>query len=454
MVEGARLESVRALTGTVGSNYFMKFIRKYFSPAILILSVLLLFYIFYKSEIYWKNEAINYYTTYYIIAFLLIIFSIITFFLNEKIKTYIIIILFSTVFSLYVFETYLTYFVVAGSIKKVKLYNEQTGKTYDTRTVLEIYNDLKKNDKTITVAVSPQFYLSSNLHTLSGVSNSNTINCNENGYYSIYKSDRYGFNNPDEEWDNKNIEYLLVGDSFVHGDCVNRPNDIASVLRSLSNKSALNLGYGSNGPLTEYATIREYIRPEVKKILWLYFEGNDIINLEQELKYEILLKYLSEKNFSQNLKSRQDEIDKLSNTGIEWAKNEDKKNNSFKFKFFKFVKIFNVRLLLLNQKPELQVEFKEILKQVNNLAIENNSKLYFIYLPEYFRYKFYYDNSNYLKIKKIVKELNIEFIDINLNLLDKEERPLKFFPFEMSGHYNVEGYKKVTEKIFELTSNE
>ena len=73
--------------------------------------------------------------------------------------------------------------------------------------------------------------------------NKKTIYCNENGYYSIYQSDRYGFNNPDEEWDNKETEYLIVGDSFTDGACVNRPNDIASVLRILSNKSVLNLGY-------------------------------------------------------------------------------------------------------------------------------------------------------------------------------------------------------------------
>ena len=39
------------------------------------------------------------------------------------------------------------------------------------------------------------------LFPLSGLSNSKTIYCNENGYYSIFKSDRHGFNNPDIEWD-------------------------------------------------------------------------------------------------------------------------------------------------------------------------------------------------------------------------------------------------------------
>ena len=51
---------------------------------------------------------------------------------------------------------------------------------------------------------------------LSGISNSKTIHCNESGFYSIYQSDRYGFNNPDEEWDNSEIEYLLIGDSFTN----------------------------------------------------------------------------------------------------------------------------------------------------------------------------------------------------------------------------------------------
>ena len=68
---------------------------------------------------------------------------------------------------------------------------------------------------------------------LSDISNSKTVSCNENGYYQIYNSDRYGFNNPDEEWDNEIIDYLIIGDSFAKGACVNRPHDISSILRKL-----------------------------------------------------------------------------------------------------------------------------------------------------------------------------------------------------------------------------
>ena len=101
---------------------------------------------------------------------------------------------------------------------------------------------------------------------LSGISNSKTFVCNENGYYSIFQSDRYGFNNPDEEWDENQIDYLLLGDSFTQGSCLNRPYDIGSQLRIFSNKSVLNLGYGSTGPLIQYAILREYLKKKTKTL--------------------------------------------------------------------------------------------------------------------------------------------------------------------------------------------
>ena len=253
-------------------------IRRLFSPVCLTISILLLVYIFYRSEIHWNGAIRDIYFIYYLISGSLILFSIITFYLNDEVKTYLIITLTSFVFVIYLFEAYLIFKVQVDvrSLKlneKIILYKQHAGKDYDTRTKFEIYNDLKKEDENITVSVIPSHYIGgqNKILPLSGVSNSKTIHCNENGYYSIYLSDRYGFNNPDSEWDEQEIEYLLVGDSFTHGACVNRPNDIASVLRTLSKKSVLNLGYDGDGPLIEYVALREYLRPNVKSILVLIF---------------------------------------------------------------------------------------------------------------------------------------------------------------------------------------
>ena len=389
----------------------------------------------------------------------------------KKIKVYLIISGISLVLSLYLFEGYL---IFKNQLLKEQLYQEQTGKKWDRREILDIYKDLKKKNDNITITYLPTHFLNKNYpnvpFALSGLSNSETIYCNENGYYSIYQSDRYGFNNPDNEWDKKEIEYLLVGDSFTHGACVNRPNDISSVLRNLSKKSVLNLGIGGNGPLIEYATLREYLNTKVKKVLWIYYEENDLEDIKNEMKNNILINYINDLNFTQNLKLHQNKINKLIEDTLDVEikkhytvveKKLRKKNQKIKYKILKFIRLDKTKKVFSNyqtkQEPVNQTfeisKFKEILKQTKALVEKNNSKLYFVYLPEYNRYKIKYDNTNYNLIKNIVTELNIPFISIHNEVFKNDKNPLKLFPFEQFGHYNIEGYKKVSETIYKFTKD-
>ena len=442
-------------------------LSKLFSISILTISILLLAYTFYKSEIIWEGNKRNYYLTYYFLSIATILLSIVTFFLNTKIKEYIVIIFISLVIPLYLFEGYLT---IKDQFSKERAYEKQTGKKWDKRKKFEVYEDLKKtNDKTV-VAVTPENFIFTvqSIFPLSGISNSQTINCNENGYYSIYQSDRYGFNNPNAEWDKIEIEYSLVGDSFANGACVNTPNDISSILRTLSNKSVLNLAQIGSGPIIEYATLREYLNPKVKKVLWIYYEGNDLWNFTNEKKNSTLTKYLEDLNFTQNLKLKQNEIDNLAKKKINEIKVEFKKEeNNTLHNIIIFLRLDKIRTLLNNSLPKNQQQYfinqqlskneireiKQIFKLSKELVKKNNSKLYFVYLPEYSRYKINYDNKNYKLIKNIVNELKIPFIDIHKEVFEKEKNPLKLFPFEKSGHYNVEGYKKVTEIIFKFSKD-
>ena len=96
---------------------------------------------------------------------------------------------------------------------------------------------------------------------------------------------------------------------------------------------------------------------------------------------------------------------------------------------------------------------KKFLKWQKDLTQKKNSQLYFIYLPDYLRYTKEFNDSNYLVVKKIVKELDIPFISIHKELFDKEQSPLKLFPFQLFGHYNIEGYRKVAETIYRFTKN-
>jgi hypothetical protein len=78
-------------------------------------------------------------------------------------------------------------------------------------------------------------------------------------------------------------------------------------------------------------------------------------------------------------------------------------------------------------------------------------ELYFIYLPSFERYEKLIKIDYKKQIKKIVIDLNIEFIDIDEDVFQREKNYRKLFPFEQSNHYNVEGYKKVALKIYERT---
>ena len=128
----------------------MNFLIKKFSPSILIISILIFIYTFYKSEIYWDGKRNEYYLIYYLISLILIFFSIITFYLNQKVKQYLIITSLSLIVSLYFFEAYLVFQkqlleeqLLEDQIVKEKFYQGQTIK-WDRRSRFEIYKDLKK----------------------------------------------------------------------------------------------------------------------------------------------------------------------------------------------------------------------------------------------------------------------------------------------------------------------
>ena len=381
--------------------------------------------------------------------------------MGKNFKTYFIIIFLSTISALYLFESYLLIKEKNIILKKAEMYKKKTGKSYDLRSKFEVYNDLKndKEDVTLSMTAWSKIFLDKNdLLPLSGLSNIKSILCNENGYYSSYLSDRYGFNNPDKEWDKKSIDYLVLGDSFAHGACVNRPNDISSVLRSLSKKNVLNLGISGNGPLTEYATLREYKHTNVKNIIWIYFEGYDLADLINEKKNFILMNYIKDENFSQNLRNRNDIKDQIVEkiTKKEYNRIVEKYNddNKLKYKILKFIRLDKTKkVIFVNQIVSEEInekvfkDFKDIMALTKIEADKMKSKLYFVYLPEFLRLSENYSNKNYYKVLKIVNDLDIPVIDLKKSLLDKEKNPFDLYPFGMNAHFNVKGYRKSSQII-------
>ena len=163
--------------------------RNYFSKFLFLVSIFIFAYVAYRSEIIWEGSNHENYKKYYLFSGFLILISILSFFLNQKIKFYFITFFFSFLVVLYLSEIYLTF--SDHFIKKYKDYKKQTGNEFDKRSKFEVYNDeIKKSNNDVSLTIFPSYYVNtqSKLVPVSGISNSKTIYCNENGYYSIYES--------------------------------------------------------------------------------------------------------------------------------------------------------------------------------------------------------------------------------------------------------------------------
>ncbi len=144
---------------------------------------------------------------------------------------------------------------------------------------------------------------------LAGKSNSKTyLSCNE-GYGVVkYQSDRFGFRNNDQDWENifKENSTLFIGDSFIHGYCVNSKNTIPKTYENLSGKLTFNLGMGNNNPYNYLATMRYLVEPLIKRgalidEIYLIFYTNDNVNINNLFENKLLdgsslLKDFNERN--------------------------------------------------------------------------------------------------------------------------------------------------------------
>jgi len=371
------------------------------------------------------------------------------------------------------------------------------GIAFDDRSRLDVILDMRKTGKKIFPAmgtsgwvdcwglVDCEFIGKNDLMPLAGISNVTTVGCNETGQYSIYESDRFGFNNPDSIYNSKTRPILVIGDSFVHGHCVPRGKDVAGRLRQLG-KPAINLGMQGNGPLLELATLVEYGLPlKPKMVLWVYFEGNDLAGVNHEHRAPILKRYFTP-SYSQNLVNRQKEVDEelmdISNflekkriQELKETKKADTRTDKIETssrkqitvwgtKAFKFISLFQVRKFLtltpetdleksskLNKTQTLKLEyaaiapFKKILKTAKTFTENAGGQLVFVYLKGYESLK--NEAPHRKKVVEMVENLQVPIFDFG-EYLKEQENPKKYFPLEKGGgHYNEKGYDLLARYI-------
>jgi hypothetical protein len=401
-----------------------------------------------------KDELFRYYLKLIFIGVIgLILFG---FGLRLKIdlKVYLAEIIISIVIIGYGVET----FFKEKNLREIKA--KQMGVSYDTRTTTEVLEDLTDFGINAFPNVMPGGHLTDNgiIYNFGGISNITTILINESGYYPIIKTDEYGFNNPRGLYNENSVDIILSGDSSTEGFAVNWNESIGAVLREEGYR-AISIGKGGNGPLAEFAALKEYAEPlKPKVVLWVY-SPNDMVNLIEEMKSPVLKKYLNKDGFSQNLISRQGEIDSVLINYVQRERERVRERKKMIVDIIKLSKLRNLIHLLpktkTKPKPAPTNIFKEILRQSKQMVSEWGGEMYFVYLPSfdaqtspaYANHDPLSEERNRKIVMQTATELGISIIDIQNEVFKTHPDPLSLFPFRVPGHYNAEGYRLVAEAI-------
>mgnify|MGYP000535902427 CR=1 FL=1 len=417
------------------------------------------------------------------------------------------------------FETYLEF--SSSSLQQIAIATHQVAALNDTRTKLKVVEDLRSTGIDAYPNVSGSQFISTNglpnplseenIYPLGAISNKTTVYCNESGEWTIFESDEHRFNNPKGLYLKNNIDIMLTGDSFAEGACVNPNESIAAILRE-SGINVISLGKGGNGSLLEFASFKEYVEPlQPKVVLWVHY-ANDIGDLKRKgMESSFLMNYITDDNFSQNLMSRQDEIDNVLKDYVDRKYREHKKkirqnnivreqetnlgddegkesaaveevnggqlsNVSSGSRLIEILKLTNLRVRLglkggasslispastsrietspatpdvVRPEPSLGDTFRTILMQANRIVSGWDGKLYFVWLHSRERYGDDYEWPGYFRehILSIVTELNIPVIDVHKKVFASHSDPLSLFPGREARHYNAEGYRLIAEAI-------
>ena len=314
-----------------------------------------------------------------------------------------------------------------------------------------------------------------------GIAGKATLLCNESGAYVTYQSDEHGFHNPTGIWRSERIDIAALGDSYVQGYCVPSDRSFVGLIRR-QHPATLNVGMAGQGPLLMLAALKEYLpayKPKV--VLWFYFEGNDLANLDEEKRSRVLMRYL-EPGFTQGLRGRQKDIDRAL---VEFAESQKarmlaqaRKRQGWAVVVAKFVSLIKLSTLrgrlglYVDEKenhdafpargtfhmtdtfkPDMNL-FRETLTQARKKASEWGGELDFVYLPDWARYSKAANSVNLQQraaVLAMVRDLGIPVIDIH-PVFEFQDDPLSLFPFHSVGHYTEEGHGLVAGEVLKKIS--
>lgn len=437
--------------------------------------------------------------------------------LPKKIRPQIIMMTLSTLFTMYIFEGFLSWFGNPLDYDNERFVAALFDgfQVIDRTLEIDMYIDMKEAGEAVTIALPAAGMLEGNrqadnlprgedgrtLFPLSNESNKKAIYCNEGGERIIYETDEHGFHNPPGIWAN-GIDIAIIGDSFANGACVESETNAVARIRE-KHPRTVTVGSSGSGPMLELAVLREYVAPFTPEtVVWWYFEGNDLLEIQTEKNDPFIAQYLN-RDFTQNLLERQDEVDAIRQQYIE-VQEETRREELITTELDpdepitmrRFLTLYQLRRLLgidfvpndavsstprperirtkvapqeedeaakkekaakahynrtIEELPENLSLLKDTLVEARDTVHEWGGEFIIVYIPQWERYG-NEDVEDWMfqrkEVMPLLEELEVPIIDFK-QTQDAHPDPLSLYPYRINGHYNADGYQLLADAILD-----
>ena len=299
---------------------------------------------------------------------------------------------------------------------------------------------------------------------LAGVSDVLTVYCQAKDWSMVtYRSDGFGFRNPSLAGQSAAPEFALLGDSFVQGYCV--PGAVTYAERLAALGPAANYGMNGTSPLAQVAIYREYVKAlRPKRVLWFFYEGNDLEDYLGERRWPLLRAYL-DRDHVQNLARLNGAISSALKRfideqleSVEVATITDDQigsGNSISSQIGSFLLLRRARSVLGHEIDRTtdftEAEWREmdgLWREVVETQRTQGGETTFVYIPARDRFT---DPAPYQAIEQKVvalwSNLGADYVLLT-EPLEAVDDPLKYYG-DADIHFNEEGYRLTADAIVE-----
>ena len=289
-------------------------------------------------------------------------------------------------------------------------------------------------------------------------------------WYGIeYQYDQYGLRN---NTDLESADLIVIGDSFVEGLGVSVKDMLTTQLAEQLNRPVANIAQSWYGPNQELELLRRYgLRFDPKICVWVFYEGNDLADLQR---YTMATR--DWENFSKDFHSfRQRSFMKnailairrmlppIPNKNMFDRDRMKEQSGLYKSSSGQMIRLyFHDKGYYLSEDDRIAIkELSSVLGQAHQLCHAVGAKFFFVFAPTKFRvYRDFTEFSaeaqpRYWVINDLPQKLEAmvlenfpdgKFLDLTTALVDQaRQEPLLYFNYDT--HWSAEGHRIAASAI-------